>query len=194
MKNIILSKTPTRIWLDMDGVLFNYLKAALHTLNNSEFPIDSITSHEYLSILKITKEEEHSLIDAAGPEFWENLELLPKAEELINAVHNTNIPYGILTNPGSFTYATEGKCRAIRKLSKINKGIPIIFAKEKHHHVRPGELLIDDYADNCLKLTPGAYHICPTRPWNNIQGLNRLPDEDIISLLRALTIQHASNN
>ena len=150
------------IFLDMDGVSVDWFKGALslfevpqtkEILNEVYFEASGWKSIEDASFAVqygITNSEVHKRIDELEETFWINLEPTPFTplhiiEDYINKVGCELV---ILTNPGTFLHAVDGKREWLRK----NLSVPYkdIFTKEKYllGYV-PNSILIDDYYKVC---------------------------------------------
>lgn len=147
-----LIKDPSRytIYCDMDGVLCDF---------DSQFE-KYYNAHPR----SLTNEELIKAIDAKGIEFWSEMEWMKGGKQIWSLIS----PYkpSLLTSPGKFKYAEEGK-----KIWVANNLTPqpsdIIFAQARNKHIilsgkSPEEIsnsiLVDDYYPNVA-------------PWKEVGGI-----------------------
>lgn len=133
--------------LDLDGVIYNWLKSGLKLFNiDPEIEKNRVllkTYHDSLEMIR-NKHEVFDAVESAGSDFWSNLELLPWGLELYDSLTKLgNVT--ILTSPGLWTYAGQGKQIALKRDFGIKS---FILAKEKHICARPNAILIDDKKKN----------------------------------------------
>ena len=135
LKDLFLevNKTQYTIYCDMDGVLCDFD-------NRFEF-YTGMSFDEYK--IKYGDKKAYDKISEIGENYWANMKWENNGEKLwkIIKIHN---PY-ILSSPGYFTGAKEGKLKWIKK----NLGIPesrVIFkqAKDKKDEAGKNHILIDD--------------------------------------------------
>jgi len=149
-----------RIFLDMDGVLTDFV-GALCKLYNYD---DAWPLGEY-DITKVLGPMVWNVITEAGEDFWINMEKTPEADELMHMA--SQYDYYIATSPTLDPYSASGKMhwitmnypKALRRL---------IITPAKHLHARSDTLLIDDSDDQLLKWREaGGIALPMPRPWNS---------------------------
>ena len=118
------------LFLDCDGVLANF-DLGVETLLGAN-PADFQARHGTGTFWKRL---------ARAPDFYGTLEELPDAQQLFQAVKHLN--------PTILTGLPLGKWAAPQKerwAARHFPGVPIIttMAREKHLHMEPGEVLVDD--------------------------------------------------
>lgn len=129
-----------RILLDMDGVLVDFTKGAceIHGRHNYIPSTYDFFKHEW----GMSSKEFWSKIDAE-PHFWENLDKLPWADDLINYLHKNKYEFTISTAPSLSKYAPSGKVAWLRK--HIHKNFyDYQLGPKKFLMANPNHLLIDD--------------------------------------------------
>ncbi len=124
-----------KLFLDADGVIFDFDKLATEILGMSPGDFEKqYKSKEFWRRLRHYRSED-------GLGFFESLEPMPDAHELVEGVRHLNPT--ILTGCPFGDWAPAQKVRAA---AKHFEGIPIItcMASEKKLHMQPGDVLIDD--------------------------------------------------
>lgn len=142
------------IFLDLDGVVFDFSKAAFaaHGFSFDGVYPDSKDDEDFCvsSLIGITKSEFWSKIDALGHEFWARLEKYSHSQELIDLVKSYD-EFILLTAPSDSYDCEKGKKIAIKELfgSRFKN---YIFTPKKNKKLLayvPGAVLIDDTPQNC---------------------------------------------
>ena len=169
------------IYLDIDGVIADWNKAALNliglndedpelrkTLEKADYGLENVIPgfHEALD-----------RVDRSGSEFWENLTLLPWANDLVNYLklkaksqqliqdNTRGLSLMFVTSPGKWTGAGTGK---MKWLEKHFPDLPYAICKDKYLLAAHDKLLIDDKpsairlfdkAGGTGFLWPNQYHI-----------------------------------
>src|SRR5574342_378654 len=136
------------IFLDMDGVLTNFMDHALALHGTSTQELDDAGAwphglYEVHEAMGITEDEFWAKIDAS-PEFWDGLPLYPWADALWSACSKI-APTLILSAPSMDWRSASGKMNCLQRW-KGRRFREWIFAPAKHKHrlARQGALLIDD--------------------------------------------------
>lgn len=122
--------TEPRLFLDADGVLADFDASARRLLGMS--PKDFIAKHGRSAFWKHL---------ATAKNFYGSLREMPDARRLFDAVKQlepailTGLPIGNWAAPQKIEWAAEHF-----------PGVPIItcMARDKHKHMRPGDVLVDD--------------------------------------------------
>lgn len=145
-------KNKLRIFLDLDGVICNWVKAVADLLNvdlKDEYIRNKLKEgYKFEEIIDIKKEEMWKKINNGGRDFWKNLKLTPWAKKLVQEIKNTNNNLCFLTAPSSHASSLSGKKIF---LDKHFKGINFIITGEKHFCAHPNALLIDDSINKIKK-------------------------------------------
>jgi 5'(3')-deoxyribonucleotidase len=151
------------LFLDVDGVLANFVKAAcaLH-----DKPVESVDCWGFNKKWGITDEELWAPIHAAGAEWWADLEPYPWFDELVGMVEKADPHFVICTTPSKSPSCLAGKLEWIHK--HFGNGFRrYIMACDKSPLAAPGRLLIDDGDHNCEAFHKcGGDFICLPQPWN----------------------------
>lgn len=136
----------TQIYIDIDGCLAKFTKAASKLLNIDESTWDSWGC-------PVGDKEMWAAIDVEGEPFWENLEKYEHFEELVGLSDQ----FVLLTSPSRHPTCVSGKTKWIQKHFGNDFRRYIICPAPKWHCCRPGDILIDD-SDKNIEL------------WNNAGG------------------------
>jgi 5'(3')-deoxyribonucleotidase len=152
------------IFLDMDGVLCDFVKSAC-ALHGQ--PVESVDCWDFNNKWGITGDELWAPIHEAGAEWWADLEPYPWCHELISVVADADPNFVICTTPS----ASPGSCAG--KLEWLHRHLGpkfrrYIMACDKSPLAANGRLLIDDGDHNCLAFQErGGDFICVPQPWNS---------------------------
>lgn len=154
------------IFIDMDDVLFDFVGEALRLHGRPEV-LDNYPPKEWRlsAVLGISDADFWGKIDDAGPGWWANLPLLPRAMELVELCR-TYAPITIATSPSRHWHSAAGKIQALQKHFGPDFR-DYMIGPQKHLLARRGCLLIDDADRNVLAFDEagGATCLVP-RPWN----------------------------
>lgn len=162
--------TPIRYcFLDMDGVLTDFVKAACTVHNRPDPYLDSSNYgiFDMDRIWNITAREFWKPTEVTG--FWESMDKQPFADELVETLCATfglkNI--AILTSPSLAANCIPEKRQWIERYYPQFSG-QIIFTGAKQFLAHPNTLLIDDRDANVKQFQAynGKAIICP-QPWNS---------------------------
>jgi hypothetical protein len=136
-----------KLYCDMDGVLCDFDTQFEHYFGTS------ISEYEKEKGSKAM----HNAVDSVGIEFWENMPWTPGGKALWDKIGKYEVT--ILSAPGKFIHAKEGKKKWIEKnLNPKPKNVVFKESGEKHNILKSKDkeeinrsVLIDDYGKN---LTP----------------------------------------
>ena len=139
-----------RIFIDLDGVLANWYKAMFDTMgmninSHSSFR-DALKSGKMLDEINGFDEDDMwDKINSIGPSWWENIEILPWAKELHDAMQELG-DVAFLTSPSknaqSAAISSYGKFLWVDKHFGEMKNCIITWAK--HFCANNNTILIDD--------------------------------------------------
>jgi len=136
------------VFLDIDGVIGDWLGRACKTLDlnpEDEGLRGQLKKGIYLDkILGITQEEMWAKIDKEGSAWWEEIELLPWANELHDLLKESS-DLAILTAPSDCPCSSYGKQVWAKKYFPDT---PIFIGKEKHLCSHSNAILVDDSDKN----------------------------------------------
>jgi 5'(3')-deoxyribonucleotidase len=154
------------IYLDIDGVLANFIEAACNALN---IPVKEPLTWYWNRELGIDDAEFWAAINAKGEDFWTNLREYPHAREL----YRTAVAHGDVTfcsTPSRDPYCFSGKIKWLQKFTG-QKDFRVIFITDKSQLSRPGRYLIDDNEDSVKAFArEGGCAILYPQPWNSPTG------------------------
>ena len=158
-----------RIYLDMDGVLSNFVAGAarLFGMSESELVWEPGKGSSVHVPLGLSEEEElWSVVDAEGVAFWETMPLFPWTNQLWKTC--TGIaPTFIATSPSRNAVSAFGKVRWLQRW--LGTGFrDYVITPRKEHLAKPGRVLIDDWEKKCIQFgVNGGDAILFPRPYNN---------------------------
>lgn len=166
-----MSQRLERIFLDMDGVLTDFVRAVLHlhgqpdALNN--WPLGE---RDIPKVLNLSRTQYWKLIDAQGGDFWASLEPFPWFMALVELVREF-APMTILTSASLSPSSLEGKVRWMCQHFPKEKGRQFndyLISPHKHLLARSQRVLIDDSGANvdAFRLAGGQAILFP-QPWNS---------------------------
>jgi hypothetical protein len=176
------SNSGIQIYCDMDGVLCDFDARFEYFYNMSP--------SEYRKQYKPEKANEYltKAVDEVGITYWSKMQWMPGGQELWSIIGKYN-PI-ILTSPGQFEYAEEGKLEWIKdNLSPQPK--EVIFAESGNKHLKmitdpKKSILIDDYWTNLA-------------PWKTLGGIAVMHKDinktkDILSKFRINEVKYSKPN
>jgi 5'(3')-deoxyribonucleotidase len=156
-----------KVFLDLDGVLVDFVGGALRVHNATHIPYHDIR-WGLVEQIGISANQFWRGIDAAGEDFWANLVWTHDGREILKMVldHFGVENVCILTAPSNHHSAAAGKVRW------INEHVPelkrqYVLSAAKHFLAGPDKLLIDDHDGNVDKFrAAGGEALLLPRPWN----------------------------
>lgn len=146
---IILAKKKkenVRIFLDMDGVVAYWEKAAAESCDIDYEDTDireKLKGGERLDDMVGGDDVMWPKIDKAGEEWWQNLEKFPWADRLYEELNKLSDDFSFLTSPSSNPVCASGKIKWLQKHFG-NKFKGFLIGKNKHLCAGPNTILIDD--------------------------------------------------
>lgn len=161
MKNIFPKPV---ILLDMDEVLVDFVGGVYRMWGVSREEVEALrTPGEWCVLEPLEKAVNQTLgidgfwdaIHAVGSEFWEALDPLPWADELIELVESWDVPWYVVTAPSDCPTSYNGKVRWLKARfgSRFDR---FIISPHKELLAQPGRVLIDDREENVHKFTVGS--------------------------------------
>lgn len=159
----------THILLDMDGVMANFVDGACRVHGRGLVDLLQIWPVGAYSIegaMGLTSPVFWAGLDAAGVDFWRNLEPYPWLKELWAILQNYG-PITISSSPSHGAYAATGKVLWLRQY--IEAGFrDYMFGSAKHLLAAPGRVLIDDSDEKCQQFQAhGGHAIVFPQRWNS---------------------------
>lgn len=156
------------IFLDMDGVLADFIAAALSVHGRSDFVYPLNGTKDVHTLLGVSKEAFYAPLDSA--DFWAELPKTEICDALLAAVEATGIPTYILSKPTRSPGSAAGKLRWLAAHAPHLAGRTILTG-HKHLLAAPGRLLIDDMDGNVREwAAAGGTAVLVPRPWNAAAG------------------------
>lgn len=192
--------TPDCIYMDLDGVavdLYGGICKLVGGTGDEIYQQAPEIDHQViwkkvmprLTGKQYTEEGFKELLEAAGEEFWENLDPYPWFDELWDLCMSV-APVVIMSSPWTIPRAASGKMLWLMK-HKPDALERISLTSVKHHHAHPNALLIDDRSDTCeLFRRPnpnkpqwGGQAYCWPQPWSAFDWRNRDPIAELRGVL-----------
>jgi hypothetical protein len=159
-----------KIYLDMDGVIVNFVDAALRAHNYENYVPKSWFFYKDLGL---TTESFWKKI--GGEAFWANLEKYAHSDSLLELVSSIDPEFKILTSPSADSESYSGKFLWVHKHVFKNKlQIPkrLICTSSKEEISSFGRLLIDDSDSNIDSWEKeGGFGILFPQTWNENRDL-----------------------
>lgn len=128
-----------KLYIDMDQVLVDFDRGVFKTLGY--YPQYYVEKHIHSKMV-----EE---VEKLGKDFWINLEWTINGKKFWSLIEDYKPQPIILSSPGRFSKAIEGKNIWINK--NINSSIPRIYSTEKWMYAESNTILIDDWNKNIEK-------------------------------------------
>lgn len=158
---------PDTLFLDLDGVLVNFVGAALK-LHNATLPMRDVRWDFCTQIGFVQGVNDPLFWADMNFNFWANLELTSEALELLDGLERIfDDRIALMTSPCLTMGSVEGKVAWIAKnLPRYRRRY--FVGPVKHLAAGPGKLLLDDHDLNCAKFAvAGGVAITVPRPWND---------------------------
>ncbi len=159
-----------RVLLDMDGVLVDFFSAALRVHGREDLISGwPVGESDLARVLGLSTAEFWRPIDAAGSEWWLELEWYPWADELIELCNELG-GFVIATAPSRHSHSAAGKMQSLeRRFGKAFRDY--MMGPHKHLMAGSGMCLIDDREKLHTAFTAagGAAVLFP-QPWNRLHG------------------------
>jgi len=158
----------TQILLDVDGVLTNFVKAALKVHKMEDY---KIKSWDFFKELEIKAEDFWNKIDNKE-KFWETLPEYEWCDDLIGKIQELRIPYILSTSPSLASNSCYGKRQwMINKFGiKFNS---FMIGSQKHLMANKHTVLIDDSDKNIDNFRAhGGKGIVFPQPWNSMSVIS----------------------
>lgn len=153
------------IYIDMDGVLSNFVKGALELFDQpnalNSWPLGD---RNFPQALGVTRQEFWQRIATSGSQFWSELEPYPWFDELVELIEPW--PWYILTSPSECGSSADGKMQWLRRYCGENFR-RFLISPQKQLLARPKSILIDDLDPNVERFTAaGGVGLLFPRKWN----------------------------
>lgn len=168
-----------RIFISLDGVLADFAGGAAWLFERPDWvPVE----RNFYTELAPSEEAFWDRIQHT-PNFWENLQQYPWADNLLCTARKRCRRITIASTPNSPTCAA-GKLRWLRKHAPT---LSYVLTPNKQLLAREGRVLIDDSEDECQQWTEaGGQAILFPTPWNLHRAAADAPVEYVRAALRDL--------
>jgi 5'(3')-deoxyribonucleotidase len=177
----------SRIFVDVDGVLADFMGQLLHNYNQkygTNYKHADIKDWNFGGIFHSGRKWQ----DHINHDFWVNLPLLPWAHQLVETIRATKKPYAFLTSlPNGTGTSVEDRRMWLDKHFMIDPKDPpskrMIVACRKDLVINKSDIMVDDSPDNVAAgRSVGATVLPMAQPWNpDIVG--RMTPEEIMDFL-----------
>ena len=147
------------IFVDLDGTLIDWdgkVADMFHlNLNDKTIRQKVVKRGDIVKILGMKEDDFWRIIDKEGPEWWENLELLPWAKDLYNLLKKKYQSVCFLTSPSNNPSSAYGKIKWIKKHFDTKD---FLIGKNKHFCAHKNAYLIDDSSKKINKFIEHGGH------------------------------------
>lgn len=168
-----MTKTITRIFLDLDGVLADWCSAAI--LAHGRDPTDVILSwpsetYDLAQVLGISANAMWAPIHERGAQFWAELAPYPWVHDILRGCQSV-APTTILSSPSLDPQAAAGKIAWLQRM--FGRGFrDFLIGPDKPSCARRGAVLIDDRDEGCEGfVAAGGHAVVFPQPWNTRRAL-----------------------
>lgn len=182
-KNTCLAVPNHTVFLDCDGVLYDFMQPALRIHGKSQAYIDAYPRGTYLapSIMGLTPAEFWRPIDNEA--FWSTLPPYPGASDFLLGVYAMCQKAWVSVvfcsssshNVAAFAGARQRLLRNLCRAAGIAKDLPLhicVNGASKGVYGGPGHLLIDDNLEHMRQFVEaGGGGILVPMPWNTMYGV-----------------------
>lgn len=156
------------IFLDMDGVLCDFVSAAYRVHGKlfwpADYPRGLFACEQHIGCS--TAEFWHK-IDNAGEDFWSNLEPYPWARDLVGELQEIDRVV-ISTSPSWSPHCYSGKRKWLIKMGL--QRLDSMFGSSKYLMAQPGRILVDDAEHNIEPWrAAGGHAVIVPQPWNKAE-------------------------
>ena len=156
-------------FLDLDGVLANFVDGALKELGITEnYTVGPGYNIEEWEGVNLTTRQFWSVVDKTNEKFWLDLEPYPWTFELFDLCKEYSDEVYFLTSPARNPYCSAGKMQwIIKHFPKMRRNT--ILTPQKHLLAGPNRFLIDDSEHKVDPFTDhGGTGILFPQPWNRL--------------------------
>lgn len=175
------SKDNMRIYLDMDGVIANWVNGVMSAFNMKDVDEANFTNSRVDDYLGYSYRQFWDILNLKGESFWTGLKRYPWSDAVVDICHSFDPSFRFLTSPSESPLACSGKLKWLQAYYPEHAN-RYIFTKRKEDLSGPGRVLIDDsehYEDDWAE-AGGCFILFP-RPWNRLRA-NADPNEMVFYL------------
>jgi hypothetical protein len=169
------------IFLDMDGVLCDFVGAALRIHKRLD-ALEAWPKGEWdiAKVLGISTEDFWATIDHHAEHFWADLQPYPWMNDLVRLLESFGIPITIASSPSYDPYSAAGKLMWLKRhLPQFKRRY--LLGSEKHLLAMPGTVLIDDNDDGTLRFSDaGGWAVLFPQPWNQLSFVGESVKVEIV--------------
>ncbi|MBT5018901.1 hypothetical protein OAF98_01380 [Planctomicrobium sp.] len=164
------------IFLDMDGVLFDFVAAFGKVLNIPDIE-ERLTPgvRNIAPQIGMTKDEMWEKISLHGSSFWQEMPEYPWFHELVDLVEDYSSEWYILSSPARSSDSLKGKLESLKRMfgERFRR---YILTPNKRLLAGRNRILIDDYERHCEEFeNNGGKAILFPRQWNSHHGMANDP-------------------
>ena len=170
------------IFLDLDGILVDFVNGSLKALNISNYTITpSVNNIEKWEGVNVTKSQFWKAIDATNEHFWADLEKYDHANDLVKLCESYGEVF-ILSSPSRNPYCSAGKKMWMDKhFPRLSN--KMILTSHKYLCAAPNRILIDDTTAMTDKFTEyGGTAILLPQLWNKNYSLAGVDKVEYVKL------------
>lgn len=155
------------IYLDMDGVLFDFVAAFGEVLNIPDIHARLTPGvRNIASQIGMSEDEMWEKIGLHGFAFWQEMPEYPWSQELVDLVERNSSEWFILSSPARSSDSLKGKIESL-KLMFGERFRRYILTPNKRLLAGPNRILIDDHERHCTEFqNNGGQAILFPRQWN----------------------------
>ena len=153
-------KNKLRIGVDLDGVLSHWEKSAAKTLgvdyNDPEIR-EKLKNGKRMETFVGGDDKMWLMIDKEGEEWWENMEKLPWADDLVDMLRKETKDFFFLSSPSKCPMCYSGKMKwVLKNYPDLNKNL--FLGCKKYLFANPNVLLVDDTEKKVKKFRKNGGH------------------------------------
>jgi len=168
-----MNRQINRIFLDLDGVLADWLSPAVRAHGRDPDEVLAAwpaSTYDLAEVLGVSTNALWKPIHAQGAAFWEQLEPYPWVHDMVRGCQEF-APTTILTSPSLDPMAAAGKVAWMQRV--LGRDFrDFLIGPDKPSCARPGAVLIDDRDSGCEAfIAAGGHAVVFPQPWNSLRSL-----------------------
>jgi 5'(3')-deoxyribonucleotidase len=175
---------PTTIFVDMDGVLVDFMGGCLALHGMPDLKITPGEWHTW-KCMGITERRFWEVIDEKGVSFWSNLKPTPDGQRILAAAENAVGPDNVyLLSKPSFHPASYAGKRIWVEQNLPQYQRRLILTAHKHFLAKPDRVLIDDSDANIDRFADaGGQAVLIPRVWNSSHRCSHIDGGDVAEMM-----------